>query len=243
MSGNPHPFATTRLAGWRITDLIAEVDRHQRSHLAQPGGRCLPSSVEATASRRVIARVLAGGAFAGLAGRFGIVEASSAKRKRKNKKKKKVCWGAAPVYCSPPADEPTAYCYPDGATCCSSAQGGGACPPRLLMLSSFAARTSGLMFSHRIPLLSRCYRQFLSAVCSELLPTHAARSARSLHAHRQSLLHGGRGRRFLPRRRDLLPTFSRVPQRHVCTSRRAMSAKRRSGAGQAGRPRAQDGAS
>jgi hypothetical protein len=127
MSGNLHPLTTTKLAGWRITDLIAEVDRQHRSQLAQPGGRCLPSSVEATASRRAIARVLAGGAFAGLAGRFGVVEESSAKRKRK--KKKKVCWGAAPVYCSPTADEPMAYCYPDGATCCSSAQGGGACPP------------------------------------------------------------------------------------------------------------------
>jgi len=157
MSSNHHPFAAARLAGWRLKELIAAVNGDHLAQLTPHGERCLPrvSSPErpvaavvarpnrikgqsmapefvfngVPGSRRDVARVLAGSALAGVAGRIGLVEESSAKRKRKNTKKKKVCYGSAPIYCAPPAEEPWAYCYPDGATCCTSAQGGGACPP------------------------------------------------------------------------------------------------------------------
>lgn len=113
MSSNPHPFATSTLAGWRIRDLIADVDRQHQAQLSRPGGRCPiqapspeghvvkevngiarlkgqvmaqgASCASVTGSRRAMARALVGGAFAGVAGRLGLVEESSAKRKRKKR--------------------------------------------------------------------------------------------------------------------------------------------------------------
>ena len=86
------------------------------------------STASGLRTRRGLLRVLAGGAFAGVAGRVGVGDVATAKRKRKKKSHApQGCGGDYPVQCPPTAEDPQDICFPSGTVCCGSALGGGAC--------------------------------------------------------------------------------------------------------------------